>query len=101
MKLKKGDQIVVVMGKDKGKKGAVESVNVADSTVVVPGVNLYKRHRKKVDEKRAAAIVEIAVPLAFAKVQIICPKCKKPTRVGYTGTGKDKHRICKKCKQLI
>ena len=101
MKLKKGDTILVVAGKDKGRKGKIEKVDPKEGTVVVLGVNIAKRHLKKRDEKNQGGIVDIAVPMPLSRVQLMCPKCNKPTRVGYIVSEKDKHRICRKCKQPL
>ncbi len=101
MKLKKGDQIIVTMGKDKGKNGTIEKAFPKISAVLVPGINVFKKHKKKRDEKTPGGIIEIIKPLAIAKVALICPKCGKQTRVGYSIVKDEKTRICKKCKQVI
>lgn len=101
MKIKKGDQIIVTTGKDKGRKGKVDVVNPTAGTVLVPGINLYKRHQKKRDEQHQGGIIEYARALGMGKVALICPKCGKQTRVGYVVTKKEKERICKKCEQRI
>jgi len=101
MKIKKGDQIIVTIGKDKGRKGKVDAVNPVAGTVTVPGVNVYKRHQKKKDEQHQGGIVEFARPLSMGKVALICPKCGKQTRVGYVVTKGEKERICKKCEARI
>jgi large subunit ribosomal protein L24 len=101
MKIKKGDQIIVTQGKDNGRKGKVTVVDSVTQTVTVPGVNMYKRHEKKRDEKRPGGIVEYARPLSMGKVALLCPKCGKQTRVGYLVTKNSKERICKKCEQKI
>lgn len=101
MKLKKGDQIIVTAGKDRGKRGKVERVNTLENTVLVLGVNVYKRHMKKRDEKTPGGIIDFPRPLSVSKVALVCPKCKKPTRVGYLVTNKEKQRICRKCEQMI
>ncbi|KKU83156.1 50S ribosomal protein L24 [Candidatus Gottesmanbacteria bacterium RIFCSPLOWO2_01_FULL_49_10] len=101
MKVKKGDQIIVTTGKDKGKKGKIEKVFPKNSTVLVPGVNVYKRHMKKRDEKSPAGIVEIARPIALSKLVLLCPKCGKPTRIGHVVVKEEKDRICRKCEQKI
>jgi large subunit ribosomal protein L24 len=101
MKLKKGDQVIVTQGKDRGRKGKVETVNPVEATVTVPGVNIYKRHQKKRDEQHQGGIVEFARPLSMGKVALICPKCGKQTRVGYVITKGEKERICKKCEARI
>ncbi len=101
MKLKKGDHIIVTIGKDKGKKGNIEKVFPKIAAVLVPGINVFKKHKKKRDEKTPGGIVEIAKPLPVAKVALICPKCGKQTRVGYSIVKDEKARICKKCEQII
>ncbi|MBI4065253.1 50S ribosomal protein L24 [Candidatus Gottesmanbacteria bacterium] len=97
MKIKKGDTILVTIGKDNGKKGKVEHVFPKDHRALVAGINMYKRHLKKRDEKHPSAIVDIPKPLDFAKFSILCPSCGKPTRVGYLVTKGEKMRICRKC----
>ena len=103
MKIKKGDQIIVTLGKDRGKKGKVERVLSKQGQVLVPEINLFKRHLKKKDDKQPSGVVEFPRPLALSKVALVCPKCSQSTRVGFepSGQNKDKHRICRKCKQLI
>lgn len=101
MKIKKGDQIIVTMGKDKGRKGKVDAVDPATATVLVPGINMYKRHEKKKDDKHPGGIVEYARTLPMGKIALVCPKCGKPTRVGYLVVKGEKERICRKCEQRI
>lgn len=101
MKLKKGDEIIIIHGKDRGKKGKIEKVFPKTGTILVPGVNIYKRHVKKRDEKNPGGIIDFPRALKMSNVSLVCPKCKKPTRVGFLMTKKDKERICKKCKQLV
>lgn len=101
MKLKKGDQIIVTVGKDKGKKGNVERAFPKLGKVIVAGVNIFKRHRKKRDNEHPAGITEIVKPIDVAKVALICPKCGKQTRVGYRIVKNTKERICKKCEQVL
>ncbi len=101
MKIKKGDTILVTGGKDKGRKGKVEKVFAREDTVLVTGVNMYKRHLKKRDEQHPGGIIDFPRPLSVGNVSLICPKCGKPTRVGYVVTKSEKVRICRKCKQKI
>ena len=82
MKLIKGDQIIVTVGKDKGKKGKVEKAFPKLGRVMVAGVNIFKRHRKKRDEQHPAGITELMKPIDVSKVSLICSKCGKQTRVG-------------------
>lgn len=95
-KLKAGDEVVVNTGKDKGKRGKIEKVLMNKNMILVSGVNVYKRH-KKVTARTAAGIYEITRPIQISKVTLICPKCGKPTRVGFKIEGKNKTKICKKC----
>jgi large subunit ribosomal protein L24 len=101
MKIKKGDQIIVTVGKDKGKKGKVEKVFPKDFTVVVPGVNIVKKHEKKRDEQHPGGIIEVVKPITLGKIAVICPKCGKQTRLGYRIVKGNKERICRKCEQVI
>lgn len=101
MKLKKGDEIIVTIGKDKGKKGKIEKVFPKLSKIVVPGISTYKRHRKKRDDRHPAGITEIIKPIDVAKVALMCPKCGKQTRVGYRIVKNVKERMCRKCEQTI
>lgn len=101
MKFKKGDEIMVTGGKDKGKHGKIESIFSREESVLVAGLNLYKRHLKRRDEKNLGGIVDFPRPIPVGRVALICPKCKKTTRVGYLVVKNEKQRICRKCEQLI
>lgn len=101
-KLKKGDTVKILLGKDKSKEGKIEKILVSRGMVLVNGLNIVKKHVKPRGEGKPGGIVEINKPLLMSKVALICPKCHKPTRVGIrTGKGKDRLRVCKKCEQLI
>lgn len=95
-KFKVGDEVVVTAGRDKGKKGKIEKVLQKENRLIVEKINIYKRHRK-VSRNQPAGIYEIARPMSVANVAIICPKCSKPTRVGFVIENNTKVRICKKC----
>jgi large subunit ribosomal protein L24 len=85
MKIKKGDNVQVMAGKDKGKTGKVMRALPATNQVIVEGVNLHKRHQKtKKDTKQGGGIVEITAPIHVSNVQLLDPKTNKPTRVAYT-----------------
>ncbi len=101
MKLRKGDQVKIVKGKDSGKTGKVERFYIKESKVLVEGINQYKRHLKAKSQGQKSEIVVITKPLPVANVALICPKCKKPTRVGYKIVKDGKTRICKKCNAEI
>ena len=93
----------VTTGKDRGKRGKIETVFPKKKAVLVAGVNIYKRHLKPRGEGKPGGIVDITKPLSVAKIALICPKCGEPTRVGYQekGESQSKMRICRKCKGVI
>lgn len=101
MKIKKGDQVLITAGKDKGKKGRVEEVFPKKGTLIVPGLNLYKKHLKKRDEKASGGIIDFPRPIPVGNIALICPKCKKPTRIGFIKSGNEKMRVCRKCKESL
>lgn len=101
LKIKIGDTVKVVLGKDKGKEGAVEKATA--ESVIIAGINMYKRHVKPgLTADGKGGIFEIPRPLNIAKVALICPNCKKQTRVGFS-VAKDgkKVRVCRKCSKVI
>jgi len=97
MKIKKGDKVIVVTGKDKGKTGVVERVLIKENRIVVEGLNTKKRHTKAGKKSEKGQILEIAMPFDATNVMLIDPKTKKQTRIGYQ-IGKDgkKVRVAKK-----
>ena len=101
-KFKIGDNVKITLGKDKGREGKIELVDSKRSLVIVPGINIYKRHVKGGTQKgQKGGIYELPRPLPLSKVALICPKCKKITRIGFRVLGKEKVRICKKCHKEI
>src|ERR1035437_1297916 len=100
LKFKKGDTVKITAGKDKGREGKIEKILISESKVIVPGVNLYKKHVKGFGDVKGG-VYDIPRPLGYGKVALICPKCKKITRVGFGKAGEEKVRICKKCKKEI
>lgn len=101
-KIKQGDLVRVLLGKDKGREGKVIRVLRKKGLVLVEGINKVKKHVKARSEKEPGGIVETEKPLWLSKVALICPRCKKPTRVGFSvaKTG-EKQRLCRKCQGLI
>lgn len=97
MRIKKGDNVSVLSGNDKGKTGEVLEIIPKADKIVVKGVNVRKKHVKprKAGEEGGIIAVECAIP--SSKVNVVCPKCGKTTRVGYTVEADKKVRICKKC----
>lgn len=82
MKLKKGDKVIVLTGKDKGKTGKIEKVFPKDNKVLVAGVNMYKRHRKPRSQQDQGGIIDKTLPIHASKVAFVDPKTNKPTRLG-------------------
>lgn len=101
MKLKKGDNVKVIRGKDKGKTGKIDKVFPKKDKVLIANVNLFKRHLKARSQGQPSEIVTLTKPLYEENVILVCPKCHKETRVGYKIEKQIKSRICKKCKSEI
>ena len=100
MKLKTGDEVLVLRGKDKGRKGKVDRVFGRRQEILVAGINIYKKHVKK-SGKTPGGITEVFRPLPVSKVVLVCPKCNLATKVQIASADNKKIRICKKCKQQI
>lgn len=100
MKIKKGDKVKILLGKDRNKEGKVEHVLGKDRKVFITAANLYKRHVKK-HGSLEGGIIDIPKPLDISNIALICPNCNKTTRVGLSIVGNLKTRICKKCKKEI
>ncbi|HKC14412.1 MAG TPA: 50S ribosomal protein L24 [Patescibacteria group bacterium] len=101
MKLRKGDSVKVVSGKDKGKVGKIEKIYPKENKILVEGVNQYKRHLKSRAQNQKSEIVTLTKPLPVAAVSLICPKCNKTTRVGFRVEKGKKEMFCKKCEKAI
>lgn len=103
MKLKKGDKVKVLIGKDKGREGEIEKLFPKTEKITITGINMYKKHVRPQTRKDQAAggIIDIVRPLLASKVALICPKCHKQTRVGQQIFSDGKKRICRKCKEAI
>lgn len=97
LKIKKGDKVKVLTGKDRGKNGTVEIVLAKEQKVKIEGVNVVKKHQKPKRKGEKGEIISVSMPIGISKVQLICPKCSKPARVGRAMDGDKKFRICKKC----
>jgi len=107
MKIKKGDNIVVISGKDRGKKGKVIDVLPVANKIVVEGINIAKKHVRPKKEGEKGQIVELPKAFDVSNAKVICGKCKNAARVGYNiiessdKKKKEKVRICKKCGQEL
>ena len=98
--IKKNDQVIVISGNEKGKKGKVLSVDHENGRVLVEGVNMATKHKKPRRQGESGGIIQQEAALDMSNVMHICKKCGKPTRIGYTVL-KDgsKVRVCKKCNE--
>ncbi len=102
-KIRKGDNVKILTGKDVGKTGTVHSVFPKKGTVIVSGINLIKKaQRRTMQVTTQAGIIEREAPIDVSNVQLICKNCGKPTRVGFQNVGEgQKARICKKCGEVL
>jgi large subunit ribosomal protein L24 len=102
MKIRKNDNVLVIVGKDKGKKGKVRRALPKAGMVIVEGLNTIKRHSKTKGQAKQAGIIELEAPLHVSKVMLVCNKCDKPARVGlrFLEDGK-KARFCRVCSEII
>ena len=101
MKIKKGDNVVVVSGKNKGKTGKVLFALPKQQRIVVDKINIHKRHTRARRENEKGQVVSLPMPFAASNVKVICGACNKATRVSYHIEGKDKLRVCVKCKKQL
>ncbi len=101
LKIKKGDTVKVILGKDKGKEGKVGRI-FSGSKIVVEGLNQFKKHIKGNSASgQKSEIITLVRPYSLGAVVLVCPKCKKMTRVGFLVKEGKKSRICRKCKKEI
>ncbi len=101
MKIKKGDQVVVISGKEKGKKGKIQTVQPEKNRVIVQGVNFLSKHQKPRGQGKLGGIIKQEGAINASNVMVFCSKCDKGTRVGYKMDGDKKVRVCKKCGAII
>jgi len=102
MKIRKNDTVLVIMGKDRGKKGKVRSAYPKEERVLVEGINFIKRHTRATGQVRQAGIIEREVPIRVSNVMLLCNRCGRPTRVGFRflEDGR-KVRSCRSCHEVI
>ena len=97
MKIKKGDNVQVLSGNDKGKTGEVLEVNPKADKIIVKGVNVRKKHVKARKQGEEGGIIAVECAIPSSKVNIVCSKCGKTTKIGYSMEKDQKVRVCKKC----
>lgn len=102
MKIKKGDKVQVIKGKDRGKSAKVLSVFPEERTLMLDGLNLFKKTMRPKKQGEKGQIVTVPQPVKVDNVQFVCSSCGKPTRIGIkVESGKDKKRYCKKCNSTV
>ena len=97
MNIRKDDKVVVLSGKDKGKQGKILVSDPKAAKVIVEGVNVATKHQKPRKQGEEGGIIKVETPIYASKVQLVCPKCGKATRVAHKITDGKKVRVCKKC----
>ena len=101
-KIRKGDIVQAVTGKDKGKKGKVIQVFPDAKRALVEGINLAKKHKRQTRQDQQGGIVSIEMPISSANIMLVCKHCDRPARVGFSIlTDGTKTRVCKACKEAI
>ena len=102
MKIRKEDTVLVISGKDKGKKGKVRFAYPDDKRLIVEGVNMIKKHMKAIRDVRQAGIIEREAPITSSNVMLLCNKCNHPTRIGMRILEDgSKARVCQACHEVI
>lgn len=107
MKIKKGDTVLIIAGKDRGKQGTVSRAMPQVDKVIVEGLNVVKKHARPQGQTRQGGVIEKAMPLQVSNTMLICTECGEPTRVGHerrpVGTDQKVRsvRVCKKCHKVI
>jgi large subunit ribosomal protein L24 len=100
--IKKNDSILVISGKEKGKRGRVLSVYPLKNSLLIEKINMIKKHMKPSRKYAQGGIIEKEAPIHMSNVMLICPKCNKPTRISNTSLqGGKKVRVCKKCREVM
>jgi len=102
MKIRKNDTVLVITGKDKGKKGKVRFAYPKDKRVIVEGINFIKKHSRARGRVRQAGIIDLEAPIHVSNVMLLCDKCNHPVRIGshFLEDGR-KVRICRSCHEVI
>ena len=101
MKIRKGDNVQVLSGNDKGKTGEVLEIIPGTQKIIVKGINVRKKHVKARKQGEEGGIIPVECAIHASKVNVVCPKCGKATRIGYSVEKDQKVRICKKCNAKI
>ncbi len=101
MKIKKGDTVLIIAGKDRGKRGTIEKVFPDINKVIVTGANISKHHLKPSRKNPHGGIIDKLAPIPASNMVIVCPRCGKPSKVSAKITSGKKIRVCRKCKESL
>ena len=102
MNVRRNDTVQVISGRDAGKRGVIQQVNIAKGRVMVEGINMVKKNQRPAGDARQAGIIQMEAPLPVSKVRLICPNCDKATRVAHSYLDDGRNvRVCKACKEII
>jgi len=101
IKIRKGDTVRVIRGRSRGEEGKVSRVIREKRMLIIEGVNLLRKHQRPTGQNKPSGIMEIPGPVRIDCVMLVCPKCSKPTRVGFSFEDGKKVRVCKKCGEAI
>jgi large subunit ribosomal protein L24 len=102
MKIRKNDTVLVIAGKDKGKKGKVRFAYPETQKVLVEGINFVKKHSRARGAVRQAGIIDLEVPIPVSNVMLLCDKCQKPSRIGFQKLEDGRRvRVCRSCHEVL
>jgi len=100
-KIKKGDEVVMLSGKDRGRRGKILKVLVKSGRVIVEGLNLVKKHRRPKKQGEKGEIVLLPRAVDISNIALRCPRCDRPVKIGYRLSGDKKLRVCRKCQEPL
>lgn len=98
---KKGDTVLILSGKDKGKKGKILQVFPKEGKIIVEGVNIVKKHTRPTKDIRQGGIIQKPAPIYACKAMVVCPRCNKPTRIRRAVEENRRVRRCRRCGETI
>jgi len=101
IKIKKGDEVIMICGKDKGKRAKVLKLILKKGKVVIEGLNLAKKHRRPTRQGEKGEVILLPQAVDVSNIALYCPRCGKAVKVGYRFSGDKKLRVCKKCQEPL